>query len=157
MGDKATNKAMTMAFKNVLNQAFAISTAETVDSDGQMPEETVQRPASSGAAHRPTAAAAPASSSAGEATFSAAPADPHGLQESRGDTGAYPAATDKQQAMVKRLEKKLGVSPLTDTTTLTKSGASTLIEELLAMESGLASAPGGADLDADIPFAPVQF
>lgn len=41
-GDKATNKAMTMAFKNVLAQAFAISTADTIDADGQTPEETVK-------------------------------------------------------------------------------------------------------------------
>jgi hypothetical protein len=46
MGDKATNKAMTMAFKNVLAQAFAVSTAETVDSDSESPEETTSgRPA----------------------------------------------------------------------------------------------------------------
>lgn len=44
MGDKATNKAMTMAFKNVLNQAFAISTAETVDTDGHTPEESKPKP-----------------------------------------------------------------------------------------------------------------
>lgn len=43
MGDKATNKAMTMAFKNVLNQAFSISTQEMsyADSDASSPEETV--------------------------------------------------------------------------------------------------------------------
>jgi hypothetical protein len=42
-GDKSTNKAMTMAFKNVLAQAFAVSTADTIDSDGQTPEETEGR------------------------------------------------------------------------------------------------------------------
>lgn len=42
-GDKATNKAMTMAFKNVLSQAFAISSAENVDSDAETPEETTGR------------------------------------------------------------------------------------------------------------------
>jgi hypothetical protein len=31
---------MTMAFKNVLAQAFAVSTAETIDSDSESPEET---------------------------------------------------------------------------------------------------------------------
>lgn len=41
MGDKATNKAMTMAFKNVLAQVFAVSTADTVDSDSQSPQETL--------------------------------------------------------------------------------------------------------------------
>jgi hypothetical protein len=41
MGDKSTNKAMTMAFKNVLAQSFAVSTAETVDADAETPEETV--------------------------------------------------------------------------------------------------------------------
>lgn len=40
-GDKATNKAMTMAFKNVLAQSFAVSTAESRDSDGETPEETI--------------------------------------------------------------------------------------------------------------------
>lgn len=43
MGDKSTNKAMTMAFKNVLAQAFAISTAELSDADGASPEETKRR------------------------------------------------------------------------------------------------------------------
>ena len=43
MGDKATNKAMTMAFKAVLGQVFAVSTEETVDADGGTPEETVRR------------------------------------------------------------------------------------------------------------------
>ena len=43
MGDKATNKAMTMAFKNVLNQAFAISNAENIDSDSKADEPTVKR------------------------------------------------------------------------------------------------------------------
>ena len=42
-GDKSTNKAMTMAFKNVLAQSFAVSTADTIDSDGQTPEETTGR------------------------------------------------------------------------------------------------------------------
>jgi hypothetical protein len=42
-GDKATNKAMTMAFKNVLSQAFAISSAELSDSDADTPEETTGR------------------------------------------------------------------------------------------------------------------
>lgn len=40
-GDKSTNKAMTMAFKNVLSQAFAIATEETIDTDKNAPEETV--------------------------------------------------------------------------------------------------------------------
>lgn len=42
-GDKSTNKAMTMAFKNVLAQVFAVSTADTLDSDSDSPEETVGR------------------------------------------------------------------------------------------------------------------
>jgi hypothetical protein len=44
-GDKSTNKAMTMAFKNVLNQVFAINTQETqnLDTDRSHPEETVAR------------------------------------------------------------------------------------------------------------------
>ncbi len=46
MGDKATNKAMTMAFKNVLNQAFAISSAEFKDADGETPESVVANQAS---------------------------------------------------------------------------------------------------------------
>jgi hypothetical protein len=44
-GDKATNKAMTMAFKNVLSQAFAISSAELSDSDAETPEATTGRTA----------------------------------------------------------------------------------------------------------------
>ena len=43
MGDKATNKAMTMAFKAVLAQAFAVSTEEQQDTDAHTPEETTQR------------------------------------------------------------------------------------------------------------------
>lgn len=39
-GDKSTNKAMTMAFKNVLAQAFAVSTAETIDTDARTDEMT---------------------------------------------------------------------------------------------------------------------
>lgn len=39
MGDKSTNKAMTMAFKNVLAQVFAVATAE-YDTDATSPEET---------------------------------------------------------------------------------------------------------------------
>jgi hypothetical protein len=39
-GDKSTNKAMTMAFKNVIAVAFAISTDVTVDTDAGAPEET---------------------------------------------------------------------------------------------------------------------
>ena len=45
MGDKSTNKAMTMAFKNVIAQAFAVSTAESYDTDGQTPEDTTGRTA----------------------------------------------------------------------------------------------------------------
>lgn len=41
-GDKSTNKAMTMAFKNALNQVFAVSTEETIDSDSETPPETVR-------------------------------------------------------------------------------------------------------------------
>jgi hypothetical protein len=43
-GDKSTNKAMTMAFKNVLAQVFAVSTAEgaSYDTDQHSPEETVR-------------------------------------------------------------------------------------------------------------------
>lgn len=42
-GDKSTNKALTMAFKNVLAQAFAISTADTIDADEHTPEETIRQ------------------------------------------------------------------------------------------------------------------
>lgn len=41
LGDKATNKAMTGAFKYVLFQTFAISTAEASDADDESPEETM--------------------------------------------------------------------------------------------------------------------
>jgi len=50
MGDKATNKAMTMAFKNVLAQSFAVSTSETIDTDSESPGETTR---SGGAGERP--------------------------------------------------------------------------------------------------------
>jgi len=40
-GDKATNKAMTMAFKYVIAQVFALTTSETADADATTPEETV--------------------------------------------------------------------------------------------------------------------
>lgn len=43
-GDKSTNKAMTMAFKNVIAQAFAVSTADTIDADSLGAEETVAKP-----------------------------------------------------------------------------------------------------------------
>ena len=43
-GDKSTNKAMTMALKNVLAQTFAVSTAElSHDTDGDTPEATTGR------------------------------------------------------------------------------------------------------------------
>src|SRR5262249_7805971 len=37
-----TNKAMTMAFKYVIAQAFALATAETSDADSSSPEETTR-------------------------------------------------------------------------------------------------------------------
>jgi hypothetical protein len=40
MGDKSTSKAMTMAFKYVIGQAFALATAEISDADATSPEET---------------------------------------------------------------------------------------------------------------------
>lgn len=58
-GDKSTNKAMTMAFKNVLAQAFAVSTAELSDADATSPEPTT-RGAAPAQQSRP--AAAPTSS-----------------------------------------------------------------------------------------------
>lgn len=42
-GDKSTNKAMTMALKNVLAQTFALATAELSDADAETPEETTGR------------------------------------------------------------------------------------------------------------------
>lgn len=42
MGDKATNKAMTGAFKYVLFQTFAIATAEQMDADAGSAEETTR-------------------------------------------------------------------------------------------------------------------
>jgi hypothetical protein len=41
-GDKSTNKAMTMALKNVLAQTFAVSTEELSDADATSPEETTR-------------------------------------------------------------------------------------------------------------------
>lgn len=40
MGDKATSKAMTMAFKSMLAQSFAVSSKEFADPDGETAEET---------------------------------------------------------------------------------------------------------------------
>jgi len=40
MGDKATSKAMTMAFKYVIAEVFALATAEVSDADAGSPEET---------------------------------------------------------------------------------------------------------------------
>lgn len=63
MGDKATSKAMTMAFKSVLNQAFAISNKEIADPDALTAEETVKvapaaaQPKNTGAASAPPQAA----------------------------------------------------------------------------------------------------
>jgi len=48
MGDKATNKAMTMALKGVLAQSFAVSTQESYDTDGKTNEETTRRGRSNG-------------------------------------------------------------------------------------------------------------
>lgn len=48
-GDKATNKAMTMAFKNILIQAFAINTSDNVDADHETPAETTRSFQSRGA------------------------------------------------------------------------------------------------------------
>lgn len=42
MGDKATNKAMTGAFKYVVAQTFALATAEASDADASSPEETTR-------------------------------------------------------------------------------------------------------------------
>jgi hypothetical protein len=50
MGDKGTNKAMTMAFKYVVAQAFALATAEISDADQTSPEETTRGAAAAAAA-----------------------------------------------------------------------------------------------------------
>lgn len=42
-GDKATNKAMTLAMKNVLLQVFSINTTDNQDPDDTTPEETTGR------------------------------------------------------------------------------------------------------------------
>lgn len=42
MGDKSTSKAMTMAFKYVIAETFALATAEVSDADAGSPEETVR-------------------------------------------------------------------------------------------------------------------
>jgi hypothetical protein len=51
-GDKSTNKAMTMALKNVVAQAFALATQELSDADAGSPEET-NRGGGGGRADRP--------------------------------------------------------------------------------------------------------
>lgn len=42
MGDKSTSKAMTMAFKYVIAETFALATAEVSDADATSPEETTR-------------------------------------------------------------------------------------------------------------------
>ena len=61
MGDKATSKAHTMAFKTVLAQAFAVSTKEGFDPDAQSDEPTTRGTGSGGrrSAPQPRAAAGP--------------------------------------------------------------------------------------------------
>lgn len=150
MGDKATNKAMTMAFKNVLNQAFAINTQETIDSDAYSPEETVSQSAAV-----PTVVGGP-SSDGNRSGPTHSEADAHGLQSSRADNvGATPGdASDKQKAMIRRLAKKLNL-PAGDVDALGKREASAKIEELLAVEAGTADAVavgGGSSDDDSIPF-----
>lgn len=71
-GDKSTNKAMTMAFKNVLNQAFAISNKEVADADAHTPEESVARQPGRGAAR----SGAPTSGGGVEADPTASAAHP---------------------------------------------------------------------------------
>jgi len=53
MGDKATSKAMTMAIKYVIGQAFALATAEMSDADASSPEETVRQTRGSGSTGLP--------------------------------------------------------------------------------------------------------
>jgi len=48
MGDKSTSKAMTMAFKYVVAQTFALATAEVSDADAISPEETTRQAGPSG-------------------------------------------------------------------------------------------------------------
>ena len=48
MGDKATSKAMTMAFKYVVGQAFALATEEMSDPDAGSAEETTRVAAATG-------------------------------------------------------------------------------------------------------------
>lgn len=52
MGDKATSKAMTMAFKSMLNQAYAISNKEAADPNAETaePVQAVQQTQAPGAA-----------------------------------------------------------------------------------------------------------
>lgn len=78
--------------------------------------------------------------------------DTHGFAQSRADADVPNPATDKQKAMIVRLEKKLGITPQTRPDALTKSQASKLIEELIAVEEGKASVPVGGGIDEDIPF-----
>lgn len=133
VGDKATNKAMTMAFKNVLNQAFAISTSETVDSDGQTPEESIEK---NEVVDQPAA---------NQTTTSRTASSPSG-------SFSNSAATEAQKRLIKKLATKLSLDA-GDLDALSKRDASAKIEELQKLEQmgADAVAVGGGAVD-DIPF-----
>lgn len=119
-GDKSTNKAMTMAFKNVLNQVFAISNKETQDADADTPPESVDS--------RPTGAASagdsPPPSGGGESpqndegTPAAAPASPATLAKFQRYLDNLNAVKEKDWALRANslAETRFGVTEYKDAT-----------------------------------------
>jgi hypothetical protein len=115
-GDKATNKAMTMALKNVIAQTFAISTKEQAgfDTDGQTDPETVKDPASGNAGPakrkpRPEAKKAASASAAGTESVGIDTGGGHGntVERDNEDTGM---ATEEQRQELYELVSEIGVS-----------------------------------------------
>jgi hypothetical protein len=115
-GDKATNKAMTMALKNVVAQTFALSTAETAayDTDGSTDPETVKKPASGSAGPakrkpRPEAKTAASASAAGTASAGIDTAAAHGNTVER-DNEDTRLVSEEQRKELFELVKEVGVS-----------------------------------------------
>lgn len=89
-GDKSTNKAMTMAFKNVLNQSFAISTREDIDADALTPEESVGR----GAGSPPPAPEGKNTGPTDDALFALLAETVQLVEERGGDAAVFDAAVE---------------------------------------------------------------
>lgn len=108
MGDKATSKAMTMAFKSMVGQAFAISTAETVDPDATTAEESAPR----GGASQSSVAPGGASGGSGAVTApptTESPAPPNNTISEAQQKRLFAISKDAgvEQVEVKRIIKEI--------------------------------------------------